>query len=287
MKFLLSKEKVLENWLNPFLTGATNQNIQGPANNAGNYDAIGISNPNYSQIPPVSDPTIDIPSWLKPEGNPEDGIQKMSGDILSVGRYYINGVPLTQWSAIGGSAVASQRGQQMNNYYYMDAIMKKTFPNGIKAYLNKDEITEYKISEVVIQKMKPTSTGIGLNLYLKFKFNEQELWGKYENVGVYATPTFICEQISGLKTEDQIKLTGKLRNIIFEWFKAKTGIYKCLAKEVLAVNEKGQYEKIIQGSIIEVLHSDKDSIKIKNNDTIFLLKKPNYYWFNWYFEKRK
>lgn len=279
MKYLLSKDKVCENWLNPFLTGATNQNIQYPGSTQTNP---GYDNPTSAKQ--YSDP-IDIPAWLNPDETEE--VIKMKGDILSLGRYYINGVPLTQWSAIGGSQVSSFRNQQMNNWYYMDALMKKTFPNGIKATLNKDEIKQYKISEVVIQKMKPTTTGIGLNLYVKFRFNENELWGKYENIGITSQPKFLCEQIDKLDTEDQIKVTGKLKNIIFEWFKAKTGIYKCLAKEVLVINSNGQYDKILEGSVVEVLHSDQETIKIKTNNTIYNLKKPNYYWFNWYFEKRK
>lgn len=279
MKYLLSKDKVLENWLNPFLTGATNQNIQSPNSYQVNP---GYDNPTSAQQ--QGDP-IEVPVWLNHENGEE--IIKMKGDILSLGRFYINGVPLTQWSSIGGSQVSSFRNQQMNNWYYMDAIMKKTFPNGIKAALNKDELKEYKISEVVIQKMKPTATGIGLNLYVKFKFNENELWGKYENIGITAQPKFLCEQINTLDTEDQIKVTGKLKNIIFDWFKAKTGIYKCLAKEVLVINSNGQFDKILEGSIVEVLHSDQESIKIKTNNTTYSLKKPNYYWFNWYFEKRK
>jgi hypothetical protein len=285
MKFLLTKEKVFENWLNPILSGGTNNNIQYP----GTFPLPpGLQNPTHV-APPTANDMIERPSWLNYEGNPADDTQvlKSGGDILSLGRFYINGVPLSSWSAIGGSSVASANAQHINNWYYMDAIMKKTFPNGMKAYLNKNEIAEYNISEVVIQKMKPTSTGVGLNMYLKFKFNDTELWAKYENIGVYEKPKFLCEEIHNLKIEDQIKVTGKLNNIIFEWFKAKTGIYKCLAKEVVVLNEKGYYDTITEGNIVEVLHSDKDKIKIKANENIYYVKKPTYFWFNWYFEKRK
>lgn len=279
MKYLLDKDKVFENWLNPFLTGATNQNIQSP----GTFQVVpGLENPTITEIPGEM---IEVPYWLDP--NNDEEIVKMGGDRLSLGRYYINGVPLTQWSAIGGSQVVGHRSQQINNWYYMDALMKKTFPNGILASLNKEEIKEYKISEVVIQKMRPTTTGVGLNLYVKFKFNENELWGKYENIGITSQPKFLCEQIDKLKIEDQIKVQGKLTNIIFEWFKAKTGVYKCLAKQVQVLNNKGQFDSILEGAVVEVLHSDKEQIKIKTNDTIYYIKKPNYYWFNWYFEKRK
>lgn len=282
MKYLLSKEKILENWLNPFLTGATNQNIQYP----GSFPLpAGLENPTH--IPPPSMDMIEKPQWLDPNytAGDDDG-KPMKGDILSLGRFYINGVPLSQWSSMGGSQTAFHKNNQINNWYYMDAVMKKTFPNGIHASLNKNEIAEYNISEVVIQKMKPTATGVGLNMYVKFKFNENELWGKYENIGISTQPKFVCEQIEKLQIEDQIKVKGKLTNIIYEWFKAKTGVYKCLAKEVLVLNAKGEYDKILEGSIVEVLHSDKDEIKLKTNNTIYSVKKPTYYWFNWYFEKR-
>lgn len=279
MNYLKSRDKVYENWLNPILNGACTNNVLPPGSVS---QDLGTNSPASLSMKAPCEDMIEKPFWL----DNEDPKLVRNGDVLSIGRYYINGVPLTQWSAIGGSYVAYQQQQNLNNWYYTDAVMKKMFPNGIKAYLNKDDHTEYKITELVILKMNPINTGIGLNIYLKFKLDENEIWAKIENVGVSIKPKVVCEEIEKLKIEDQIKITGKLYNIVFNWFKAKTGIYKCVAKEVLVYTEVGQLFKITEGSVIEVIHSDESRIKIKHNNTNYIIKKPTYFWFNWYFEKK-
>ena len=115
--------------------------------------------------------------------------------------------------------------------------------------------------------------------------NDIEIFGKFENVGIDITPKFICEEIKDFNKENTIKITGRLWNILLNWFKIKPGIYTCIAKDILIYNELGQLKKISSGNIIEVISSSEDKIKIRFNDINYIIKKPIYYWFNWYFKK--
>ena len=121
--------------------------------------------------------------------------------------------------------------------------------------------------------------------FYRFKLNDDELWGKFENVGVNLKPTFICEEINDIDIENKIRITGKIWNTLINWFKVKTGIYQMQAKNIFVFTELGQLKQISEGDVIEVLHSDENRIKIKHKEIIYLIKQPVYYWFNWYFIK--
>lgn len=286
MKFLRDRDKVFENWLNPVLSGTTIYNQGGAILPPGSVKQTNLA---YNEpLPPsiTGQPcgnNIEQPAWLS---NTDDTLV-MNGDVLSIGAYYLNGVPLSSWSAqVGGSQAAYQKKNMMQNWYYMNALTQFLFPKGLKSFLNKDAIQSYEISKLTIMEMTPCNNGIGLNIFVRFMLNDAEIWGKFLGVGIELKPKFLCQEIENLSVENKIKITGKLWNFIAAWFKAEPGIYKCRAKEVLVFSELGQLKKISEGSVVEVLQSDDDRIKLRYNDITYFVKKPTYYWFNWYFEKK-
>ncbi len=276
MKHLSNKQQVLE-FFNPVLNGDFLQSPGQQSNNMLNYDE-----PSTSLNLDCCGDMFDKPAWLDNDGEPT----VMSGDVLSVGAYYLNGVPLSSWSAQrGGSITGTIKKNTMQNYYYIDALTKMLFPNGIHAFLNKDQIKNYNISKLTVVKMIPCNTGIGFNMYIKFIIDELEIWGRFEKVGIDIKPLFFSEELNQLDKEGKIKIVGKVWNTIINWFKTKPGIYRCIAKELLVYSELGQLKVIPENSIIEVLSATDDRIKIKYEDINYLVKTPTYYWFNWYTKK--
>lgn len=282
MKYLLSKDKVFENWFNPVLDGST---LSGPMSNITNFDNPFTNPQNQISYNDCND-MIDKPAWLDPDAEPSGG----RGDSLSIGAYYINGVPLSSWSSrVGGSAVATYRHNMMQNFYYTDALLKRLFPNGIQVTNKKDRLPEYKINSLKIVKMNPVHGGIAFDIFIRFKldqFDDNEIWGKFENVGLDTIPQLQCAEINNLNKEEKIKIKGKLWNTISKWFKVKSGIYKVISDKVIVYTEFGQIKMLESGNIIEVIYADEDKIKIRFNEQIYIIKKPTYYWFNWYIEKQ-
>lgn len=268
MKYLSSKDKVFE-FFNPVLDG----NFMSPPSNPPQQRC-------QNEMP-------EVPLWLNSDVE-ENDVTVMQGDPSSIGTFFLNGVPLSSWSAQrGGSLVGYNQKQTYQNWYYVQALTKHLFPDGINAYINKTNTTELKITNVTIVKMIPLNIGIGFNIHVKFNINDNdtEIWGKFEKVGIDIKPKFICQEIENFSIEHKIKTIGKLWNIITEWFKIKPGIYKCNMKNVLVFTELGQLKNIEQNNIIEVIFSDDEKIRIKLDNKKYIIKKPTYYWFNWYFEK--
>jgi hypothetical protein len=63
-----------------------------------------------------------------------------------------------------------------------------------------------------ILKMIKNSNAIGLDLFLKFKLNDKQIWAKYVNLGIDKKPTFICQDLDKYNTKDIIKIKGILLN---------------------------------------------------------------------------
>lgn len=273
LKNLKSKEKVYENSLNPYLDGST---VTGNTFTAPSMNIEDI----------CFDDMIEKPAWLDQDFVDGDKTYRYS-DVLSIGAYYMNGMPLTSWSGqYGGTNHIAHKRQIMQNHYYLDALAKKLFPNGVSAYLKDNEKLELKISNLKILKMVPCSIGIGFNIHITFNLDDTEnIWGKFENVGVDVKPKFICEEISNLNIENKIRVTGKIWNTILKWFKPQTGIYTMVAKQIYVYTELGQLKQLKEFDVIDVLHSDENRIKIIHDGTVYLIKHPIYYWFNWYFLK--
>lgn len=274
-KNIKSKKQVLESWT-PVLSG--------------DY----ISSPNASCGGPFQSPTdftyndcqdmYDKPAWLDPD---EDSPGNNGGSRLSIGAYYINGVPLSNWSTrMGGSAVSAYRHSSMQNWYTTKTLFKKYFPNGLG--VNKvDTFDKLEIKKLNIIKLIPSNGGISLSMFIKFRINdiEEDIFGKFENIGTQRIPDFQCAEISKFSKENKIKIKGRLWNTIKDWLKIKPGIYNIIANEVQVYTETGQLIKLYKDNKIEVISSNEEIIKLTFNNITYIIKKPTYYWFNWQFEK--
>lgn len=276
-KYLKSKEAVFESWLNPILNGDSNSNILPPGSYTTSNPSFTPPNTIYDQ--PCQD-MIDKPAWL--DNDPDT----TTGDVLSIGAYYINGIPLSRWGTHFGGSVAMDHRNTMQNWYYIDAVLKKTFPDGLNHFINKPTLNEINISNLTIIKMTPQSNGVGFNLYCKFNFNEKEIWGKFIILDINVIPVFVCEELNIYDIENKIKIVGKIWNYILNWFKPQSGIYKCIAKNVLAYTEFGQLKSIEENNIIEVIKVYDNKIKFIYNDNKYIIKDKTYLWFNWYFMKK-
>jgi len=270
---LQSKKSVLENF-NPFLTGSTN-NINVLNNQTVDYESINFN-------------VCDVPSWIGDEGGKDDNNNWIPGSGYSLGAFYINGKPLTSWGAMFGGTSNIDKKDVMRTYYNITAYIKSKYPNGFSAFIkdNKDKIEIYEVTKLKIMEMIPSTSGIGFNIHLVFNIDDKEIWGKFINVGIDREPKFICEDIQDMSIENKLRITGKVWNILLNWFKVKPGIYQCVAKKIFVFNELGQIKELVENNIIEVLHSDDERIKIKYEDKILLIKNPLYFWFNWYFIKK-
>ncbi len=280
MKKLLNRDMIFE-WLNPVL---------GP-NTVFDQDGCGsvIVNPSQNGVVPndcYDDFLENPPAWL----NPDSDEFQMKFDKEYIGAMYINGVPVTSWGALyGGSQYAQQKANVMTNFYDMAHFLKNIMDGQtIKPFF--DDTDTFEISEITIQRMTPTESGIGLNIYLQFTFNKTELFGKFVRWGVNDKMgyQFICQPLKdGIPEEMWIKASGRLRKTLEAWFKPKSGIYKCLAKDIIVYSELGQIVRIKSGDVIEVTGADANRIKITWNDTKWQIKTPTYWWFKYYFQTVK
>lgn len=278
MKYLKDKNKVYENWLNPQLDGSyidsSGNLVQGCNNNT---------------------PLIyqDQPDWLNIECENDIDYDKVEGNFgnvgpLSIATYYINGQPMTSWSArMGGNHSTTYKHNLSQSFYYMDAVLKRLFPNGVNLNIKKEEIIEYSIDKLKIIKMLPVQNGLAFDVFITFTLKDidNEFWGKFVNVGLDREPKFQCAEIKDIAIEEKLKIKGKLWNLISDWFSVKSGIYKVIADDMLVYTEFGQLKKLVKDNIIEVNYSDNEKIKLTFDNKLYIIKKPTYYWFNWYTQK--
>lgn len=278
-KYLKTKKQIFE-FFNPVL---------GPNDfiSSNNPDCPSDIHPAFAANADQCTDMYDKPVWL----DPDEDVHMRGGDSLSIGAYYINGAPISSWGArVGGTSTQAYKQQQMQSFYHVQQIKKKLFPNGIEAFFkNKTQaIEELEITKLNIVQMNPGSSGIGLNITIKFCINDDEniIWGKFINYGLDLQPKFVCEEIESLSKENKIKITGKIKNILINWFKVKTGIYQLLNNELIVYTEFGQLKRLHEGAVIEVIYSDEDKITIIYDNDKYIIKKPNYYWFNWNFKNK-
>ncbi len=290
---LMKKDQIFE-WLNPILNGDTtdgfaaltgncNGNIQTPQNPYTNNDCD-----DFMENPPAWLNTCDVPSSPNQVGNVGNG--NIGRDTL--GAMFIDGVPVSNWGAMYGGNAAYFRKNVMNNF--IDVT------NHIMAYMNDitavnfnrhdDDDVEFTFTNVIIQKMSPTDSGIGVNIYLSFDLNKTNYFANFYKFGIKDNTGngLICQPLKdSLSEENWIRVQGKLRNIIEKWLKPTSGIYKCLAKEVLVYNQFGQLNRVKANDIIEIVKSDNEKITIIWNNAKWLIKTPTYWWFNYYFSLLK
>ena len=281
-KHLLNKKQVLET-LNPVL--GPNDYIK-PSTVSGSCNNNELP-PEFVQNMDQCTDMYDKPAWLREE----DDVIMRDGDRLSIGAYYINGHPITSWGArVGGTSTQAYRHNQMQNFYTTQQIKQKLFPDGIQAYLNNTNknFEEIDITKLKIINMQPGTSGIGLDITVVFTINdlENDYWGKFINYGIDLKPKFNCQEIETYKHEIKIKIEGKIKNKINEFFKPKQGIYQLQSAETIVYTEYGQIKKLKEGDVVEVYYVDDDKIKIQCDYNKYIIKKPTYFWFNWHFKKQ-
>ena len=289
-KMLLDRKMICE-WLNPVLgAGFTGGFGEAP------YPGSGMSqdgNNPFIQAPDrnaqrdngiCQDLLDDPPAWLVCNGEDDVIIQ---GDKEYLGAMYINGVPLSSWGAVFGGNTQYARKNVMNNWSDVATHMQTLFQDTISKHTTTDnEESEFKIDDVTIQKIAPVESGLGINIYVKFKFNNEEIFGKFQRWGIQgrAGCTFICEPLRNLiHPEMWLRSTGKLKSMIEKWMKPAAGVYKCLAREVIIYNEFGSIDRIERDQAIEVTRSENDRITLNIQGQKWYIKTPTYYWFNYYF----
>lgn len=284
---LLTKDQVFE-WLNPVLSGETNafsslngncdNNFQSPSNpfSNNNCDDDFLENP---------------PEWLntycdQPSSPSQVGVVGNGYGRDTLGAMFIDGVPVSDFGAQYGGTNAYFRKNVMNNFIEItNHITSYMADISVHGYKDDQEI-EFNIKNIIIQRMIPTDSGIGINIYLSFDFNGINYFANFYKFGVTDTTGYnlICEPLKDtLSEENWIRLRGKLKNILEKWLQPASGIYKCEAKEVLVYNQFGQLNRIKQGDIVELLKSDKEKIMLMWNNVKWYVKTPTYWWFNYYF----
>lgn len=273
-KNIKSKKEVNEAWT-PVLSGDYSTTDGGCTNP--------FSDPEPIDYDYCSD-MIDKPQWLDPDAENYKG-----PDHLSLGAFYINGVPLSTWSTrLGGSAVSAYKNSTMQGWYATQKIFKKYFPDGLNTNQYTDDIfDDLKITNLNIIKMLPMNGGINFNIFIKFKLEDIDefIFGKFENIGTQKIPDFQCSQINKFSQENKIKVKGKIWNIIKDWLQVKPGIYTVLVDEVLVYTETGQLINLHIDNKVEITYSNDEIIKLQFNNITYIIKKPTYYWFNWQFQK--
>ncbi len=268
---LLSKKELVklnENWMNPVLSGET---LNNPIINPD------LNNPGI--IPTNQCDIYDLPAFLNSDDNQE--IIYRPGYKEEIGAYYLNGEPITSWGARLGASTLYNRKQNMNNWYIMQNIFTQLFPNGLQIKNIKDD-EDILINKYSVLKLMPNNNGINLNCFVKFNIGDVEMFGKFINV--MTDNNFVCSELAQYDITTQIKLKGKLYNLLKDWFKIKTGIYKCTQNEFIVYSELGELKLINIGNVIEVFNVDDNKIKFKFNDITYIIKNANYFWFNWFFD---
>lgn len=287
---MLNRDMICE-WLNPVLSGETSQN--NPFNNANSYsntDNLYIQTPQQLQNI-YADMIENPPEWLNNDGCDDDSDGKLiggSGNRERLGAMFINGQPVSPWSAMfgGGSNHTFQRRNVMQNFVDITNHIQNFMSTlNLQNYVaDEDDVIE--LSNIIIQKIVPSDGGIGINIYLSFDFQKTNFFGNFFKYGINDVTgnVLICQPLKDtLAEENWIKVQGKLRNILEKWFQPKSGVYKCTVKEVIIYNQYGQIGRIKQDDIIEVIKSDKEKIQLNVNNDKWFVKTPTYWWFNYYF----
>lgn len=271
-KKLLTKEQVYE-FFNPVLDGNT-------INSTG-----AVSNINIDEF----DNFYDRPKGLDLDHCEDEYTDEGDYPIsptLSLSSTFINGKPLTDWSArfLNHPGSVSQA-VQLTNMYSIYTLIKTKFPNGFKDYLPKVEVEETSITNIKIINIEKKD-GINITFNITFDLNEfSNIWCKIENFN-NENYTFICSEINKLKFEDKLKIEGKIINTIKNFLKAESGYYILMSKEFYVFTTLGQIHKLHEGEVVELINSTSDKINIRKGNKQYIIKKPDYYYFNWLFTKK-
>lgn len=199
---------------------------------------------------------------------------------------YINGQPLTDWSArFLNNPTYTNKSVQLSNLYNVYMLMRSKI-DGLLHKQTCSEIDETSIKNIKILKIKKEQ-GIHISFVLTFDLNDNtDIWCKITNFDKMDYK-FICSEISNLSKEEQLKIKGKIINALKKFLTPESGFYTLLAKEFYTYNNFGQIVKLKEGDLIEVINTKYgEVINIKKDGNLYIIKKPDYYYFNWLFSKK-
>lgn len=134
------------------------------------------------------------------------------------------------------------------------------------------------------------SNDIDIDVYISFYLLDKEYYGVIKNFlsnnAVLDTEAFRDTYLFPSK-EWKIRISGLLIKAIRKWMRPSVGNYKCLKTIYCTSYETGEFTEIPKGTIIEYIRTI-DNLKhvIGINDTRYILKGENFYYFNYFFSKK-
>jgi len=207
------------------------------------------------------------------------------------------------WAVDNSLSIYGQEDSPYNNNYFKKALMvnklmqinKNLFAQGvlnIKADSFMEDLEEFKDLKIlrIVQ-----NTSLYLDVYISFVFHEQEFFGVYKNFNniqkqKLKTDLFENPEFKYIDNTYKLKLDNYFYKILLNWFKPKKAEYIAL-KDVKVKDNMGQVKQIPKNSTIKVISSNidynDDYIEIKFKDQLYYITKNDYYWFNYWFERKK
>jgi hypothetical protein len=144
------------------------------------------------------------------------------------------------------------------------------------------------IQSLKIQRIAKVNS-INYDVYLTFVINEEEYWGKIENI-TGLSPKFTSEVFKDFDLlqpkEWIIKIRGLIIKTVKMWLKPEPGTYKLVNDEVICYSvDTGKQLKMSQGIEIELVRAYDDKLVVKSENDYYNLTGDNYIYFNWWFQK--
>ena len=153
-----------------------------------------------------------------------------------------------------------------------------------------DDYTNLKILRIV------PNQNLSLDVYISFMFHDDEFFGVYKNFNGLQKPTlksdiFTDRKYNYIDLEYSLKLDNYLFRLITNWFKPSVGFYDVLNDIVPCKNEMGESIELKKGQIVKVLGKNngkdrKPYISMEYKGEILYLVHNNYFFFNYWFEKK-
>ena len=171
----------------------------------------------------------------------------------------------------------------------IDNIIKTTGNNYAGAKFDKfmedvDEFNNFKI-------LRLNRSGLDINVYVSFEFDDFEYFGVYKNFGsqhkpILYTDMYTDEKCKFITNEYRLKLSNYFYKILVNWFLPKKCKYKAL-KNVFTRDEFGKEFILKENSIVELLNSSFSDriINLNLNGKRYYINNIDFYFFNYWFEE--
>lgn len=144
------------------------------------------------------------------------------------------------------------------------------------------------INNLIIQKIVK-SNGFKYDVYIKLYMNENEYWGKIEDILGFNTKltSELFRDYNLLQPKEWvIKIKGIIIKAIKEWLKPKPGNYKLIKDQVICYSmDIGNRLVIEKGTEVELIRSYDDKLVIRYKEDDYKLVDDNLIYFNWWFLK--